>query len=550
MVSPKTSENMPKSAIEWIYLGIVLLGTAVILVLRSYGAYPAVMPDEFFHNKFSRLMALADVEIPGYFYYAVYSTTSLWGDNFIEGARILNAIFYSLGGLFIYITAREFLPKWMSMCIMIASLAMPTNMYVSHFMPEAMYFFLFWVLQYVVLIKYQRSKFTAVWIGVLLGALALVKPHAIFLLPVYAGFMVICRGFTKIAIFDTFQYLLAFTVTRLGAGFVLAGTNGISFFGRSYTEHAERATADVFVIFDSILSVLLNISGHVVVLCYIFGIGVLYLVSSLKNSELVGSNKIHWLLFLHLIVLIPIISVFTSSVALFEGDVDNRLHMRYYSFALPYFFLIVGMHSTKLPFDTTKLSNVLLGIFVGMMAFALMYYNSVNKFFYPFAIGIVDVPELFLLTQNRVFIYIVGVLSVLSVSFVFKSTRISHILFSCLLVPAFVVGTWSGFQKVGEARFEAQDLHLAGQLMRQTLPVSAQDSLLVVGYRINRVYAAMMYAESKNVRYEQVSAGASFDMSLIKEDTKYILVLDSLDLTSIADTVWKQEFARLYRLKD
>jgi hypothetical protein len=116
-------------------------------------------------------------------------------------------------------------------------------------------------------------------------------------------------------------------------------------------------------------------------------------------------------------------------------------------------------------------------------------------------------------------------------------------------LPLFLAVTWFTNFKVKEGRYEEQSSDIAGNYIRDNLSPVSQDSLLVMGYMKNNTERVLMYSDSKLARSMTLSLMDPFSISQVPHGTRYILTLDSLDLTSVADVVWKDKFSYLYRLK-
>ena len=104
---------------------------------------------------------------------------------------MLNALFFVAGAPLIYSVARKVASKPIAVLVALLSLVGPINTYTAYFMPESMYFFVFWILTWFALSDGQRrpGRYGAV-LGLLLAVLMLIKVNAIFLVPGVAAFIV------------------------------------------------------------------------------------------------------------------------------------------------------------------------------------------------------------------------------------------------------------------------------------------------------------------------------------------------------------------------
>jgi phosphoglycerol transferase len=534
---------------EEVIILLTLATVSILLVLRYYGMYPSIMPDEYMHSKFARLVPFSEIEIPGYAYYFIFSITQFCGDGFVECARILNVLFYVAGGYFVYKVSRMYLSFIPSAAVSVFSLAMPMNTYVSYFMPEAMYFGVFWMLQYSIFAMDEKGKHNWIISGILFGLLALVKPHAHFLLPVYVLFILFEQGISRNAIRPIALFLVGFVLLRYGLGALFAGSNSFSVFGVQYTEHASSALSDLTTIVAATKSLMLNTLGNVVVLAMLFGLPLVLMAHGAFTTKAKDEYRLYLLPILILLVMVPVVAIFATSTALFDNNVDNRIHLRYYSFMFPFLFIIAFKHFNATPVQIRSTITIIAIILIAFLALMLPYFHSLNQFLYPYAIIVTDIPEIFLLTQYSYLLYAVVAMSVASLVVWIRKPSAASRLYILGFLPLFLAVTWFTNFKVKEVRYKEQSSDVAGKYIRENLSPVSQDSLLVIGYMINNTERTLMYSDSKMASSMALSLMDPFTISQVPQGTRYILTLDSLDLTSVADVIWKEKFSYLYRLK-
>lgn len=134
-------ENLPCC-----FLAISVL-MIIVLILRNIAiTHPICVTDEWYYSLSSRKMIEMQPETPCYLYYLVYSLTNLCGDGFLEAAKLLNVLLFSTANMFIYLITKKVASKNYAIMVVLLSLVWPFNIYTLFFMPESMYFFVFWVL--------------------------------------------------------------------------------------------------------------------------------------------------------------------------------------------------------------------------------------------------------------------------------------------------------------------------------------------------------------------------------------------------------------------
>ncbi|MBU0455147.1 hypothetical protein, partial [Streptococcus oralis] len=103
---------------------------------------------------------------------------------FLECARAGNLLLFAAGLPFVYLVARRFTtPPWAGLITLLAAAA-PLNVYTMYFIPETTYWFGFCLLSWIVLTRTAwRLVPLGLAAGIVLGAMSLVKVHALFLIP-------------------------------------------------------------------------------------------------------------------------------------------------------------------------------------------------------------------------------------------------------------------------------------------------------------------------------------------------------------------------------
>jgi phosphoglycerol transferase len=116
------------------------------------------------------------------------------GDAFLQCTRIGNAALLVGAVPFLYLTGRRYCSAPLAAALALLAVLAPFNSYTVYFMPEATYFFGFSVLSWAVLARHGQWPDLAVAAlgGALLGALSLVKVHALFLTPALLAFIWYC----------------------------------------------------------------------------------------------------------------------------------------------------------------------------------------------------------------------------------------------------------------------------------------------------------------------------------------------------------------------
>ncbi|QWP75244.1 glycosyltransferase family 39 protein [Lysobacter sp. K5869] len=331
---------------RWL-LGAGALALLAAMTLRDQNLYAAVFADEWYYSAYSRLVPLSDSKLPSYLYLWVFRLTSQCGSEFLDCARALNALMLVASLPLIYRILRPYAPPALAALAALACVAAPVNSYAAYFMPESMYYLMFWVLATAVLRPYTvhpaRYGLTA---GAILGLMCLVKMHALFLALGFGLFVVGDalwigrRERIGPAMVVAVASLAAFFAVRFGGGYLLAGPTSLNLLGEFYSGQAQgnfghqAATA---------MAKNLSISavGHTLALSLLFApllvpaLPLLLRPRGDDSDERARSAVLFGLITLGSLVAITV--YFTASMG--ANEAIGRLHLRYYNFCLPLLLL-------------------------------------------------------------------------------------------------------------------------------------------------------------------------------------------------------------------
>lgn len=530
---------------------VVLIGAFVFLIARSWSMYPSVFPDEFVHSRAARLISLSSAEIPSYLYYWVYSLTAFFDDGFLKAARVLNVAFFVSGCYLVYMTARRVTCAQVSAIIGTVAVFSPINTYTTYFMPESMFYFVFWAMVYVLLkpsdgSKGGRSHWMAV--GTALGILSLVKPHALFIYPALLLYCVVENGFNS----TTFKRLAQFTffaaLIKFGVGFTLAGIDGLTFFGTMYTDHAKTVATDPELLLNGIRSVSINLLGNFFLVTSVLGLGFMLLFKVTTREEY-GELEFRLRIFAAslLLVLVPMVAVFSTSVALYDLHLDHRLYLRYYNFAFPLFYLMVAARFSKAGNHTITFDKALLGSLFIIFTAILPYYYTLSKLFYPFKLIMTDSPEFYLMHFYPVVLFTVSILGILVMSLWIFRESLGAKLYIYLFVPAFILGTFISSFEVLKKRYEALPQDVLGNEYRNRIPASEHSQITIIGR--NRLVANHVALYSKSAHTKQLLAEnvQHVDSMSVHLQTDWVVITDSISVPKHYQPIWNSDGMGIYK---
>ena len=507
-----------------------------LLMLRGGGIFPVVFADEWAYSSYTRLHNVRDVGVPSYLYFALFKITNICGDGFLECARVLNALFIAMSLPVIFALANRFCSSWQALIVAVLSVIGPINTYAIYFMPESMYFFGFWLMTWFI---FKRSAHTiagyALILGVMLGLLSLVKIHAIFLLPSFVLYVVFKvwrvgeSNWYKVGATAALGTVLSFSLTKLAVGFMFAGQAGLNIFGSLYSSHAQSLGQQKSIL-EIIFGAVTNFSGHIMALVLMFGLPIAVILnSSLRN----GSDNTHIykrqqedLIVYAVLVIAPLLlisSYFTASVA-GSGPYENigRLHMRYYNFALPLFYLI-AVTQLKIKRDFSR-GSLVIALFVTLVA-CLGFWHLMQSF----APSMVDSPELRGFTRHidfyRLFVF-AGIATTIVWAYY---PRKSAMFFLFILLPTIILfGSWTITKEV-RSRQVSDEYDEAGQFAKRYLGLSTS-RLAVVAPSTAGLLRILFHIDNLKTQIIELENGSSIDIKKLPTSIDWLLLIGDYEV--------------------
>lgn len=511
---------------------LVFLAVAffIFLLLKNSGLYPRIFGDEYTYSLYSRLIPFSDSKIPGYLYLAIYRFTSHCGVDFLSCARIFNALFFVGAAPFIYLVARKIANPLPAAWVTGLTLLGPINLYTAHYMPEALYFFGFWLLVWVVLRARLEAMGDWLLVGLVFGCTALIKPHSLLFAPamlVYIGYLSITAPQHGLRL--ALRNLAAFAVTAALAKFLisylLAGSAGLTLFGTSYGEIVDSTTTPGRSHIDLLLRALSSVQGHLLAMCLMLGlpmaITVGVVVKALLNKVPAGDHR-NIALFTTLVLgnLIAVVALFSASVS-GSGPFErvSRLHMRYYDFAFA-LLLILVLAQAHFPVQIPRKWRALLALIVGLPALYALYTHML-----PYTPYYTDSPELRGFTEKKGAFHILGVLSVLCIALWVYSVQAAGRVFLYAFMPLAVVITSVNATLTQRQALLPDAADRAGEFTRQYLSAEERGRLLIVNADLGAAFRSMFYMDHPRTWVRGIEPGAAFDMQSMPPDKDWVLVV-------------------------
>ena len=351
-------------------LGLIWVMTRIMTVL------PKILGDEYIYSINARHTPLADSSVPNYFFNLLFGTTSAFGYGFYTAAKVYNLFFLLAFCAVVYFAARLIAKPGVSFAVAMLALVGPISAYASYFTPEMMFYFGCAVVIYFAL-RFRASTGFAKWalLGVGLGLVTLIKPHALFLAaPIFAYIIYLAfkdegAKWLKAPI-RAVSFSVAMLVTKFAIGYAFAGERGLSIFGGSYDASATAAVnsgggvvgevtdANVAaiaaggVVGTTVWQTLFHLSFMLMFVGVPLVLTGIQTVRALRTKgEPSETTKVSFFLFVALIALVMVSAVFVAYSSGFGEALQNRVMVRYYEYLLPFLpltLLPLGNHIPRL----------------------------------------------------------------------------------------------------------------------------------------------------------------------------------------------------------
>ncbi len=511
---------------------IVLFILFIALIFRNSGIYPVVFDDEYRYSKFSRLLPLAESTMPSYIYLAIYRFTNICSSGFLDCARILNAMFFVAATPFIYLTTRRVCTWGVASIVALLALLGPINSYTAYYMPEALYFFSFWLLAWFILRLDDTSDLRSWCVaGVLLGLSALVKPHALFLLPAIVAY-ILCvsrkkeggwalQAVRSAGIFVAFTFAAKFLI-----GYFFAGKAAVTMFGPVYTSIANSTTTNFQRYFELLALSSESAKGHVLAVCVMFGVPIAFAIKAsfefvLSKEQVRSVQNISFFTLLILVDLILVASLWTASVVgVGPYETAERLHMRYYNFALPLLLVIAASQLCLESTISARKWRAIASVPTGVAILCAIYTHLV-----PYTPSFIDNPELRGFTYNSTVFYVLSGISFVTLALWVYEARAGAKMFLYLFMPLAVAFSTFYVNRELRQRLVPDVFDKAGIVTKQYLSNEDLSKLVIVGSDLAGLLRSLFYLDNPKSSFEMILKGSGYDFSKLPAGKEWILVI-------------------------
>ena len=553
-------------------LALIPLALAIWSISRVWNVLPSIMQDEYIYTSQAKNLPFAEQTYSNYIFSWIMGITNSCGTEFYTCTKSINSVFFLATVFLTFLIARRFLDfRWAIFVSSVTALS-PVAIPVSYFMPETMYFTMMTLTIWLTL-AVSRKQSWLVWLipGLSLGATALVKPHAVFMLPAFVIFAFLFAykkvGSGWIAGARAGVVVAAgFMVTKFGLGFLFAGTAGLKLFGgygspvqaisgaisstaptAPESEQVPTEVAEVASGLELFLQVSIgHLLAHIAVLALLAGIPIILSLrvsySVVKTKQPIGEvSSLFVLVALITVSMIAVVAVFEAYVTASGDDHSDRLILRYYEFLIPQ-FLVMGLLLPRFT-DSKRLLRIVQGSLIVLAAMAF-------TIFYPpiFAKQYADSSTLPGIGDSQGFFIFVGLFVSCAVVFWIVNPEKGNLVIGRFVMPAvLILALVMSQNKLIEINGTPAYFDQAGWDSRSFLQDVPGDRILVVGQTRTEVFTVKFWIDEANIRDLLVVEGSLIGAENVT-DTDYVVTLGNIDVDFSHEVVTEGEGYRLVRV--
>ena len=502
-------------------------------VWRNSGLYPMVFADEWLYSSSARLLPFDKSILPSYLFFGVYRLTNSCGPGFLDCARILNAALLVGAAPFIYLIARHVCGRAVAAVLALASILAPVSSFTAYFMPETMYFFTFFAFAWAALARTSAPPLAyGIATGALLGLMTAIKVHALFLLPAHLAFILyVCLaqyrndGWLRRALVMMAAAALAMVVVRLAVGYAVAGRGGLNFLGNFYGAHATNTSSSIDSLLRVLPAALISLKGHMLALALLMSLPLATLLLHAIDRRVRAQSTPHQRALQVFTLLMlgaagAMTVMYTATIAA-AGPLEGvRLHQRYYDFAFP---LLLVIAAAPLALPAARQSLALRALVALPLAAAVIYAARVIPVQY--SIGLVDSPELSVLTQYPVVLNLTVGLALLALSIWTLQRRAGILLFVFAVLPATVYTADRNVSGIQGLARTPNDYDKAGMLASQYLTRQQTSKLTVAGEGGAGMTRALFHIDNPEASTHELRPGAPFAREDLSPRQDWVLIV-------------------------
>jgi phosphoglycerol transferase len=522
------------------------------------------MQDEYIYTSQAKNLPFAEQFYSNYLFSLVMGITNYCGDEFYACTKTINSFFFLGTVLLTFLIALRFLTFRWSVFVASVTALSPIAIPVSYFMPETMYFSMMTLTIWLTLAVSKRESWMF-WVvsGLSLGATALVKPHAVFMLPAFIAFAVVF-AYKKSeanwlqAIRAGAAVAFGFAVTKFGLGFAFAGTEGLKLFGGYGTPVGAltgAAAVEVVVgeegVTRSGLEVLITVASthllaHTSAMLLLAGIPLVLALrvsfSVVKTKQPIGDvSSLFLLIALITASMIGVVALFEGFVSAIGDDHSDRLILRYYEFLIPQ-FVVMGLLLTRFT-ESKRLFRIIQGsVVVAASMFFTIYYPPVFDKQYA------DSSSLPGMGDSQGFFVFVGIFVSCAVIFWIVNPEQGNLVIGRYILPAvLIVALVMSQNKLIEINGTPAYFDRAGWDTRTYLDDVPGDRIMVIGQTRTEVFTVKFWIDEAHIKDLLVAEGSVIPLENVSE-SDYVVTLGNIGVDFAHEVITEGEGYKLVKV--
>ena len=554
-----------KSKFEYLWL-LLPMAFAAWSISRVWTVLPSIMGDEYVYTSAAKHLPFAEQYFSNYLFSWVMSATNMCGTDFYVCTKSINSVFFALAILFTFLIAARFLTFGWSVFVASVTALSPIAIPVSYFMPEIMYFAAMTGVVLVALWVADKGKWQ-LWslVGISLGLAALVKPHAIFMLPAFTVFALVvsyklASGSWLAGLRSAGSTIAGFFVAKFGLGFLFAGTEGLKLFG-GYGSPVDALTSVVqnqaptvsqdagtqATGLELLASVSLgHLAMHLAVVLMIAGLPLLLslrvLLSVAKKAEPVGPvSSLFILVGLITFSIIAVVAVFEAYVTVGGDDHSDRLILRYYEFLIPQ-FIVMGLLLPRFT-DSKLVWRILQGstVVVAALFFSIFYPGNFDQQYADSS----TLPGL--AASGGLFIAVAVAIAAAILYWIFTPEE-GNVLIGRFIIPLFlIVALVMSQSKLIEINGTQAYFDQAGWASRDALNDVPGNRIIVIGQTRTEVFTVKFWIDEPNIKDLLVLEGSVVPLDNVSE-SDYVVTLGNIGIDFPHEVVTEGEGYKLVKV--
>ena len=544
-----------------IFVPFLLAGWSIS---RIWTVLPSIMQDEYIYTSQAKNLPFAEQFYSNYLFSLVMGATNSCGYEFYACTKTINSFFFMGTVLLTFLIALRFLTFRWSVFVASVTALSPIAIPVSYFMPETMYFSMMTLTIWLTLAVSKRESWIF-WVvsGLSLGATALVKPHAVFMLPAFIVFAVVFAYKKSEA--NWLQSIRAgaavafgFAVAKFGLGFAFAGTEGLKLFGGYGTPVGAltgAAAVEEVVVEEGVtrsgLEVLITVASthllaHTSAMLLLAGIPLVLALrvsySVVKTKQPIGDvSSLFLLIALITASMVGVVALFEGFVSAIGDDHSDRLILRYYEFLIPQ-FVVMGLLLPRFT-ESKRLFRIIQGsVVVAASMFFTIYYPPVFDKQYA------DSSSLPGMGDSQGFFVFVGIFVSCAVIFWIVNPEQGNLVIGRYILPAvLIVALVMSQNKLIEINGTPAYFDRAGWDTRTYLDNVPGDRIMVIGQTRTEVFTVKFWIDEAHIKDLLVAEGSVIPLENVSE-SDYVVTLGNIGVDFKHEVITEGEGYKLVKV--